>query len=528
MNTLTIDIKTRSNVSIRFNGVFKYAQDKSTQPICVTVRKNYEPALIWLPPELRRPEIESISDAELTQMLNEAEIIQAYDITTEFALWECTLRRLYPWFPKVPIRKLSCIAARAAYLGMRHYKNDLITVLCGQNPGDPEKYVKKKFSPNDHLTLKELSAFITDCIETVGSECELSESLLELPDIEREIWQIGLLMNYHGIPISQSCLSEKIAAEDLETKLLMEEFSAVTGIRNPMNNSAFSSYALAHGIPLKSLDEEELHKTIQTLPNGIMRRVLEIRSRIVQIRNYHRYAILLMLNQMSTLQGLWQYYGTPAGESTLKYLPGIQVLDDLVQHSPKKLLYIGEIPDLKMKIRNWLLQDRYLSSAVYARDLLEMTRKAMREPGNAISFGRIKIASLRHFLKITLPSGRDIFIYGLRLANGRDLYCQVQHGRQVAEKQISGQYLLSLIENSLARDIMWAFLRNAFNNDFFPILIASNEIVVEYDRDEEVFDSFDAIMQRKPEWCKDIPLQAVSYLGSSWKKRPEDKYDGRH
>ena len=75
---------------------------------------------------------------------------------------------------------------------------------------------------------------------------------------------------------------------------------------------------------------------------------------------------------------------------------------------------------------------------------------------------------------------------------------------------------------------MWAFLRNAFNNDFFPILIASNEIVVEYDRDEEVFDSFDAIMQKKPEWCKDIPLQAVSYLGSSWKKRPEDKYDGRH
>ena len=73
-----------------------------------------------------------------------------------------------------------------------------------------------------------------------------------------------------------------------------------------MNNSAFSSYALAHGIPLKSLEEEDLHKTIQTLPNGIMRRMLEIRSRIAQIRNYNRYAILLMLNQMSTLQGLWQ------------------------------------------------------------------------------------------------------------------------------------------------------------------------------------------------------------------------------
>ncbi|MBQ6597280.1 MAG: hypothetical protein IJH79_06980, partial [Lentisphaeria bacterium] len=118
MNILTIDIKTRSCDSIKNNGVFAYAQNKSTQIICVTVKKNQATPMVWLPPDLRRREIISISDNRLRQTLEEADLIQAFDITTEFALWKYTLCRLYPWFPEIPVKKLSCIAARSAYFGM--------------------------------------------------------------------------------------------------------------------------------------------------------------------------------------------------------------------------------------------------------------------------------------------------------------------------------------------------------------------------------------------------------------------------
>ena len=69
MNTITIDIKTRSCASIKTHGIFVYAQNKSTQVICVTVKKNSEPPVVWLPPELRRPEIVGISDDRLRQYL---------------------------------------------------------------------------------------------------------------------------------------------------------------------------------------------------------------------------------------------------------------------------------------------------------------------------------------------------------------------------------------------------------------------------------------------------------------------------
>ena len=111
MNILTIDIKVRSCISIKTNGIFAYAQNKSTQAICLTVKKNQASPMVWLPPELRRPEILSLTDDRLRQMLEEADIIQAFDVITEFAIWKYTLCRLYPWFPKPPFKKLSCIAA---------------------------------------------------------------------------------------------------------------------------------------------------------------------------------------------------------------------------------------------------------------------------------------------------------------------------------------------------------------------------------------------------------------------------------
>ena len=157
MNTITIDTKTRSCASIKTHGIFVYAQNKSTQVICVTVKKNSDPPVVWLPPELQKPEIVSISDEQLRQMLEEAELIQAYDITTEYALWKYTLCRLYPWFPKIPIKKLSCIAARASYLGMGYSRHDLSIQLNEKNSESHCENVKKKFVHAKNTLINRLS-----------------------------------------------------------------------------------------------------------------------------------------------------------------------------------------------------------------------------------------------------------------------------------------------------------------------------------------------------------------------------------
>ena len=522
MNTLTIDIKTRSCASIKTHGIFAYAQNKSTQVICVTLKKNLEPPVVWLPPELRRREIISISDNRLRQMMEEADLIQAYDITTEFALWKYTLCRLYPWFPEVPIKKLSCNAARAAYLGMGYSRHDLFVQLNGTTAESPREKIKRKFAPYQHLSTAELSAFISDCKAATDFEASLADRFLELPQFEQQIWRAGLFMNDNGISISRSRLTAKIASDEQEINHLKEEFKAVTGIENPMNDPAFMNYVRAHGISLKSLDEEEVKKTLLTLPGGIVRRMLEIRCRIAQIRHCNRKDILPLLNQDSRLQGLWEYYGTSAGEWSHKYLAGIDVLDGFLRNSEMSLLYIGEFPELKSKVLCWLLENDLMQPGRYSHDLLESCRKAVCNPGNSICCGRIKISCFDRFLKLMLPSGRDIFLYDPKLEKEQDLFCQIKFGRQMVEKQISAGYLLALIENALTRDIMMSILLNAIGDGFYPILMAKNEIVVEDDDfEDDILDSFDSIMQKPPEWCKDISLQAISYFGSVWRVKPD-------
>ena len=453
MNTITIDTKTRSCASIKTHGIFVYAQNKSTQVICVTVKKNSDPPVVWLPPELQKPEIVSISDEQLRQMLEEAELIQAYDITTEYALWKYTLCRLYPWFPKIPIKKLSCIAARASYLGMGYSRHDLSIQLNEKNSESHCENVKKKFVPNQHLSSEELSAFICDCKKVTEFESSLSKLFLELPPFEQNIWRAGLLMNDKGIFISRSLLDEKIAEDEQEIENLKDEFNAVTGIKNPMNDQAFMGFVRAHGISLKSLAEEEVKKTFLNLPEGIFRRILEIRYRIAQIRHFDGKKILPMLNHDSRIQGLWEYYGTPAGEWNLKFFVGIDALDSIVRYSGDSMLYNGAFPELKSKVLTWLLDNEFIPPGRYAYSLLESCKSAVQEPGNALHCGRIKISCFSRFLKFILPSGRDIFLYDPKLGKKQELNCQVRCGRQMMEKQMTGGYLLALIESALSRDI---------------------------------------------------------------------------
>ena len=316
----------------------------------------------------------------------------------------------------------------------------------------------------------------------------------------------------------------KIAVDEQEIDNLKDEFNAVTGIKNPMNDQAFMEYVHTHGISLKSLAEEDVKKTFLSLPEGISRRMLEIRCRIAQIRHFDGKKILPILNHDSRLQGLWEYYGTSAGEWNLKYLVGIETLDEIARNSGDSMLYIGDFPELKSIVLTWLLDNEFVPPGRYAHCLLESCKSAVREPGNALHCGRIKISCFSRFLKFILPSGRDIFLYDPKLGKKQDLYCQVRCGRRMMEKQISGGYLLALIEHALSRDILMSSMLNLIKNGFFPVLMTEDEILVDDNSNEDIFDDFNLVLEKRPKWSKDIPFRAVPCLGTIWKKKP-DKAD---
>ena len=526
MNTLTIDIKTCSHASIKKNGIFAYAQHNSTRILCVTLKKNFDPPLVWLPPELRRSEISSISDDQLCRMLKEADMIQAYDITTEFAFWKYTLRRLFPQFPEIPVMKLSCLAAGATHLGMGFSRYDLAVIFQLDRPDFLRKKNSFKINVQDYrsMTAEDLGHFIERCKAAVEFEEKLAAHFLGLPSPESKIWQMGLIINDRGITVNRKSLADMIASNEEEKIFLQDEFTAITGIPNPMNDEAFLKYVRNHGIALESPTISELDRALAPLPGGVLRRVLEIRLRIAHIRQLNCKIIPNLLNSRSQLQGIWEYYGTASGEWGVKHLASIFVLNGIAQTGKGKQFRSCIIPGLRENISSWLLDGGITPSEKFSHDLLDACKKAVSKRGNAVFCGKIGVSSFGRFLKIILPSGRDLFLHDPEVDHAGKFHCRIRVGRQCVTRGIGSGYLLRLVERALARDIMMAVSMELVRNGMIPVLMTGNEIVIEHDAaDSNTASLFDSTIKKLPEWCGSIPLRFSVSSKSVWETAGSDQ-----
>ena len=517
MNTLTIDIKTRSCASIKTNGVFTYAQNKSTQPICVTVKKNQDPPLVWLPPELRRPEIITISDDRLRQMIEEAEIIQAYDITTEFALWKYTLRRLYPWFPEIPIRKLSCIAARAAYLGMNFSLRNLMEELDIPDnellftPMDPIIFI----SPNKKITTETLSALLKFCMNTVNAESCIAGKLIELPPFEQQIWRSSLVLNDNGIFISRESVGKRLENQKRSEEALRDEFQAITGLNNPMNGDGLLAYFNRQGIHLKNLEVESLEPVLRSMPDSRIRRVLEIRSHVAQ-NNPLRYSRLIsLLGDDSRIRGLWEYHGNPSGTFRMKYLSEITDLNGFMAAEKNHIFRICRLPELRQQLFSVVMNGPDQTSIMTGRNLKEHCETAVNNPGKTVYYGKLKISCFSRFLKIVLPSERDVYLYKPEIKD-KQLFCQLKYKRSILNKEISGSFLFHLLEEAMIRDTIMSYLVLLRKNHFTPVITTPYEIVTEDPVSNELDESFQNVIANTPEWLSWYAFSPIVCLSKTW------------
>ena len=521
MNTLTIDIKTCSRVSIKTHGVFACAQDNSTRILCVTLKKNFDPPLVWLPPELRRSEISSISNEQLCRMLEEADLIQAYDITTEYAFWKYTLRRLYPWFPDVPVKKLSCLAARAACFGMGFPVCTLFDMRGVPHNGKMTSPADTVIftNPSKQILTDSLQRVMKSCMNSVSTEADIGNKISELPPMEQQIWRAILATNNQGIFIPRDSLLDHLERYLAEEELLREEFYAITGIANPMNGDAVMAYFRQHDVSIKTLSRKDLDRTVRSLPQGILRRAAEIRFVLAENRSLSCRKMISLQGPDSRIRGLWEYYGYPSGSCRTKYLPDIGVVSGLAVPAGKSTFRIFRLPVFRHihSLRTNIPENFF---PLMAKKLKECCINAVLKPGITLYYGKLKISCFSHFLKIVLPSGRDLYLYEPVSDKNHVLSCMFKYDRIAQRRELSGEMIYRLIEDAMKRDILMYYLTDLMKNGFTPVLFDSEEIVTEDPvSDESNNDVFNDLIACQPEWMKESSWQPIMCLSRQWSKR---------
>lgn len=232
MNRVNIDFETYSNADLKKVGAHRYAEDNSTEVICLAYAFNDEKPKIWVEGDL--------FPIDLFDHIANGSLIYAWNANFEWCIWKeiCVKKLRWLEIPFNQWRDTQAIALNFALpmslgkcgeaLHLRIQKDkrgsQLIKWLSGpQKPTKAHPHVRR--TPHDYPEL--FWEFYDYCIKDVESERAILKSMpWELPDNELEIWRKTLLKNERGIPIDVELVSKVV---DIVEEYL-EEVSTIVPI----------------------------------------------------------------------------------------------------------------------------------------------------------------------------------------------------------------------------------------------------------------------------------------------------------
>ncbi len=340
MRKLTIDFETRSTAPIKTVGAAAYAQDPTTEVICLALKWEGEDPVIWYSPcfrEMMLPELITSFDKALVtgvtvcSMMAEADIIEAHNAQFEYFIWKYVMCRY--GFEMFDARKLRCSAAKActygfprdlasacACAGVAQQKDKegsrLMLKLC--KPRRPLKADKLRDpdwetrlywheNPMEYVRLGEY------CLQDVRAEESLSKALPDLTAFEQRVWYLDLLINDRGIGVDTETVDTVLEVLDNHSDDMRAEFSRMTGLESPTQRDATLKHLIALGVQMEGLTKNDVEEALATTENETAKRILEIRKSLSKSSTAKYAAFKNAAGTDGRIRGCFMYYGAGTG-----------------------------------------------------------------------------------------------------------------------------------------------------------------------------------------------------------------------
>jgi len=113
---ITLDMETRSRVDLGKCGVYRYAEDCSTDIFCIVVKADDKVPILWVSPGFRHLGDTTISNGTFAKLMAKADVCVAHEAQFERVLWQGVMVRY--GFKAIPDHKWKCTAAKAAALAL--------------------------------------------------------------------------------------------------------------------------------------------------------------------------------------------------------------------------------------------------------------------------------------------------------------------------------------------------------------------------------------------------------------------------
>lgn len=367
---LTIDFETRSCADLKKFGAARYAQDPTTEVICLALKWERQTPVIWFSPDFRFPGSNSVSDYDVKKMMEEADVIEAHNASFEFFIWKYVMPRY--GFSMFDTQKLRCSAAKAAMYGLprsleqacaatgSEQQKDvegarLMMSLCKPRRAlkadmlrDPDWQTRTYWrgTPEDFIRLGQY------CMQDVRAEESFSLRLPDLPENEQAVWQLDLAINDRGVRVDAEAARAVLDCVQTHTAKLTKEFSRMTGLSSPGQRDATLRCLLALGVQMEGLRAKDVEDALAATPEGTARRILEIRQSLSKSSTAKYVTLLGARMNDDRLRGMFMYHGAGTGRWTGKIVQP--------QNFPR-----GTFPDVEWAIQLFRNRDLEMLSLFY-------------------------------------------------------------------------------------------------------------------------------------------------------------------
>jgi DNA polymerase bacteriophage-type len=378
VNKVEIDFETRSYADLKKVGVWGYAEDATTDVICLCYDLNDGAGIQdWVPGQ---PMPYGLRAAVVSGWH-----FEAHNYSFECSIWANVMVKKYGW-PPIALSQWRDTMAVACYYALPAALDRVSSVL-GFEGKDPDggrlitKYSKLHLkTAKASIPPEDLQKFITYCRKDVAIEQSVSDFLGDLPEREHAAFELDKRVNMRGLYLDIAGIECAAKIVDQRSDELRTTFREITGF-NPTQNDKVRGWFNANGLALENMQAETVEEVLEDgeLGQGLVRRALEIRLAINKASTKKLDAMARQRGSDGRARFQSRYHGAQTGRDTGS---GFQ---------PLNLVRSWEDVDPDQLVRDIMYGDAGWLDAIYGDAMAAISKASrhwiMAEPGNQILAG---------------------------------------------------------------------------------------------------------------------------------------------
>jgi len=292
---LTLDFETRSEVDLRKTGVYPYAENESTEVLCLAVKEDDQPTRVWVPPAFAQYHQTDLTNEQLNQILQSHDLFVAHNAQFERIIYREIMEQRHGFTP-IPLEQWCDTAVMAANFALPRSLGEVCDVLklpVQKDTGAGRKVMLKMCKPRRpsknnpakwHFKREEYDVLIAYCKQDVDAEYALYNALPKLSRSETLLWRLDQQINDRGVQVDIESVCLMIEKINEYIQILLAEMCELTHgqVKSARQVAATLDWLRTRGVNLPNLQRETVAAALQEDVEGRARRVLEIRQALAK------------------------------------------------------------------------------------------------------------------------------------------------------------------------------------------------------------------------------------------------------